>query len=140
MTHRVETKHLSADALSRRPCRSCERQEQRNLLSDSDEDTNEVTPEISVCAVTRSEAAKDTISPESGKVRDGWQLESVRQAQLDDKDIALLLVAKESNENRPARDKVSHGSGTMITILRLWDRLKSYMVYSTVDFVMTMVN
>ena len=100
VTHRVGTKHLNADALNRRLGRSCERQEQRNLLSDSDEDTNEVTPEISVRAVTRSEAAKDTISPESGIVLHGWQLESVRQAQLDDKDIALLLVAKESNENR----------------------------------------
>ena len=123
VTHRSGKKHSNADALSRRPCRSCERQEQMNSHSDSEDEFSSGDPCSHVCAITRSEKAKTFSMPGSGFVLEGWQTDSLRQAQLDDKEISLLLVSKESQEPRPAWNQVSHGSGTMKTIWRLWDRL-----------------
>lgn len=123
ITHRAGKKHSNADALSRRPCRSCERQENINSLSDSEDESDARSPEVQICAITRNEAAKNFITPDNGFVLEGWQLDSLRQAQLDDKEISLMLVTKESNEPRPAWNQVSSGSGTMKTIWRLWNRL-----------------
>ena len=41
VTHRAGRKHSNADALSRRPCKSCERQELGNEQSDDDNDKEE---------------------------------------------------------------------------------------------------
>lgn len=119
VTDRAGRKHSNADAMSRRPCRSCERQELRNLQSDSEDETTQQIPEAQICAITRSGASQNIFSPESGFILDGWQLDSIRQAQLEDRDISPILVAKESNDPKPAWDKVSHGTGTLKTIWRL---------------------
>lgn len=57
-------------------------------------------------------------------VLDGWQVDAIRQAQLDDKDISPIFVARESNNPRPDWNKVSQGSGVLKTIWRLWNRLE----------------
>lgn len=78
ITHRAGKKHSNADALSRRPCRSCERQENINSLSDSEDESDARSPEVQICAITRCEAAKNFITPDNGFVLEGWQLDSLR--------------------------------------------------------------
>lgn len=119
ITHGTSRKHSKADALSRRPCRSRELQELRNPQTESDSETSQIAPYIQICAITRSEASKNIVIPESGIVLDRWQVDSIRQAQLNDKDISPIFVAKESNESRPVWDNVSPGSGSLTTICRI---------------------
>lgn len=57
-------------------------------------------------------------------VLDGWQVDAIRQAQLDDKDISPIFVARESNNPRPDWNKVSQGYGVLKTVWRLWNRLE----------------
>lgn len=116
--------HSNADALSRRPCRSCERQELKNTEDDSDDDVDQTNLDLKVSALTHSEAKTDTIVPESAVVLDGWQVDAIRQAQLDDKDISPIFVARESINPRPDWNKVSQGSGVLKTIWRPWNRLE----------------
>lgn len=71
ITHRAGKRHSNADALSRRPCRSCERQELKNTEDDSNDDVDQTNLDLKVCAITRSETKTDTIVPESGVVLDG---------------------------------------------------------------------
>lgn len=114
ITHETSRKHSKADALSRRPC-----QELRNPQTESDSETSQITPYIQICAITRSEASKNIVTPESGIVLDRWQVDSIQQAQLNDKDISPIFVAKESNESRPAWNNVSPGSRSLTTICRI---------------------
>lgn len=72
---------VDADALSRRPCRSCECQENINSLSDCEDESGARSPEVQIRAITRSETAKNFISPDNVFVLEGWQLDSLRQAQ-----------------------------------------------------------
>ena len=96
VTHRPGKKHSNADALSKRTCRSCERQEQMNSHGDSEDEFSSDGP----CLVYVSSAAvrkvKSLPMPESGFVLEGWQTDFIRQAQLEDKEISSLLVSKES--------------------------------------------
>lgn len=49
ITHRAGKRHYNADALSRRPCRSCERQELQNTEDDSDDDVDQTNVDLKVC-------------------------------------------------------------------------------------------
>lgn len=57
-------------------------------------------------------------------VLDGWQLDAIRQEQLDDKDVSPIFVARESNNPHPDWNKVSQGYGVLKTIWRPWNRLE----------------
>jgi hypothetical protein len=54
---------------------------------------------------------------------DGWDIESLKQAQLDDPEIALLLTKKENNQERPSWSDVSTQGSRCKTLWAQWDRL-----------------
>ena len=129
--HRAGLKHTNADALSRRPCKVCERQER---LSAEAEAEIEPEPEEEPVPQTTAGADKDSIvvrdihsastSHSSQVLLDGWSTEEVRNSQLQDDDICQLVTALETGSGRPRWDQVSSGRAALKTFWRQWDKLK----------------
>ncbi|CAG2204118.1 unnamed protein product [Mytilus edulis] len=140
VTHRAGRKHSNADALSRRPCKSCERQESGNHASDDETDeiqleetdfvnqelheNEEPTPRIEIVRVcTRSQTGNQSSATPSGYCIDGWDPDSIRQCQLEDPDMSLIVTYLQEKKNKPDWDQVSKGTSFQKTIWRQWDRL-----------------
>ncbi|CAG2230871.1 unnamed protein product [Mytilus edulis] len=140
VTHRAGRKHSNADALSRRPCKSCERQESGNHTSDDETDeiqleetdfvnqelheNEEPTPRIEIVRVcTRSQTGNQSSATPSGYCIDGWDPDSIRQCQLEDPDMSLIVTYLQEKKNKPDWDQVSKGTSFQKTIWRQWDRL-----------------
>ncbi|XP_071089199.1 uncharacterized protein [Haliotis cracherodii] len=131
--HRQGRKHLNADALSRNPCKACLRQKVEQELGDSsDEEGNQMVSEDSSPqadiftefnqAVTRShmnQPSEPLVSLE------GWTLPEIRQKQLADANVGILLAAKEEGK-KPEWKEISHMSSTIKTLWRHWNRLNVY--------------
>ncbi|XP_071094783.1 protein NYNRIN-like [Haliotis cracherodii] len=131
--HRQGRKHLNADALSLNPCKACLRQEVEQELGDSsDEEGNQMvsegsSPQADIFtefnrAVTRShmnQPSEPLVSLE------GWTLPEIRQKQLADANVGILLAAKEEGK-KPEWKEISHMSSTIKTLWRHWDRLNVY--------------
>ena len=138
--HRPGKSHVTADALSRRPCKVCQRQEtlssevqglsQESTVSDEHvccltaEPAECYSPPESIRIVTRSQQAttEDQLKHNQALL-DGWQPSEIRAAQLNDNDMAIYLVAREDDSKQPAWNKVSSGSSSLKTLWRHWDRL-----------------
>lgn len=132
VVHRAGKKHSNADALSRRPCKSCENQESGNHESDNSDDDTDTTTEhdkqgngnhievVRVC--TRSQTNPRRVN--NSNILEGWDHGTIRQKQLEDADIGLLMTFKEDGGSRPAWDQVSMKSSSMKTIWRQWERLE----------------
>ena len=109
VTHRSGKKHSNADALSR--SKSCTKQESGNQESDHEDDDDDhetsyakiQTEIVRVC--TRSQSTPDKNSKNS-YVLDGWEPSTIRQKQLEDLDISLLLITKEEGKPRPAWEQI----------------------------------
>ena len=127
IVHRAGRTHSNADALSRRPCKSCERQELGNMDSeDEDDSVQNGTTEVqhgSICAITRSSLTNENAIQNTISIS-GWEQSDIRQAQMEDDDISLVFVHKECDDPRPQWDMVSQASSALKTIWRSWDRLK----------------
>ncbi|XP_076095651.1 uncharacterized protein LOC143066725 [Mytilus galloprovincialis] len=122
VTHRAGRKHSNADALSRRPCKSCERQESGNHTSDDETDeiqleetdfvnqelheNEEPTPRIEIVRVcTRSQTGNQSSATPSGYCIDGWDPDSIRQCQLEDPDMSLIVTYLQEKKNKPDWDQ-----------------------------------
>ena len=95
--HRPGKRHANADALSRRPCSQCGREEPY---------------------ADRQHVASDTIMaslPERSP-------QDLRTLQLDDPAIGLVLLTVEAHEYPPV-DVISRGGPEVRHLLQLWDRL-----------------
>ena len=104
--HRPGKSHVTADALSRRHCKVCQRQETlssevQGLSQESTESDENVccltakpaecySPPESFRIVTRSQQAtsEDQLKPNQALL-DGWQPSEIRAAQLNDNDMAF---------------------------------------------------
>jgi hypothetical protein len=133
VTHRAGRKHSNADALSRRPCKSCERQELGNEQSDDDNDkeeqelNDEANNEIEdnrremVRVCTRSQTQQII---HSGYILNRWDPSTIRQLQLEDPDLCIIFTSLENRQDKPKWDQVSNGTSALKTIWRQWDRLQ----------------
>jgi hypothetical protein len=107
VTHRAGRKHSNADALSRRPCKSCERQELGNEQSDDDNDkeeqelNDEANNEIEdnrremVRVCTRSQTQPII---HSGYILNRWDPSTIRQLQLEDPDLCTIFTSLENRQ------------------------------------------
>ncbi|MCG7877680.1 MAG: RNase H-like domain-containing protein, partial [Candidatus Thiodiazotropha endolucinida] len=132
VTHRPGQKHGNADALSRRPCQACLRQQKLNDAEDNDTCESNVSDDpklnLNVSATTRNQAqqqAKQELS-NGHCLLDGWDPTAIAQEQLDDPNIQAIFVAKRDNKPRPEWSQVSGGSASLKTLWRQWDRLEMY--------------
>ncbi|CAC5415187.1 unnamed protein product [Mytilus coruscus] len=99
VVHRPGLKHRNADALSRNPCASCSRQESVNNAHDSCNEDSEEKDYLLVRTVTRSKA--DTSLTRNQFVLLGWDVNTLRQQQLQDKIIGQLFIKFEDKETKP---------------------------------------
>ncbi|CAC5415768.1 unnamed protein product [Mytilus coruscus] len=123
VTPRAGRKHSNADAMSRRPCKSCERQESGNQTSDDETDeiqleetdlVNKELPEneeptqrieiVRVC--TRSQTENQSGATPSGYCIEEWDPDSIRQCQLEDPDMSLIVTYLGEKKNKPDWDQV----------------------------------
>ena len=129
--HRPGLKHTNADALSRRPCRVCERQER--LSTEAQQDVED-DPECSAHTGKSAEVGDDGVIVRdlnetlnwdfSQFVLEGWSAEEIHSCQTQDVDIHPLLTALESGSGRPKWDQVSSGRAALKTLWRQWDKLQ----------------
>ena len=139
--HRAGKFHVTADALSRKPCTVCQRQTDLNTENQNDEterlstddyvccttiETNELClcPAEAIRVITRSEQARSEDQLKfSQETLVAWQPAEIRVSQLNDSDIAILMVAIEDGADRPVWNKVSPGTSSLKTLWQQWDRL-----------------
>ncbi|CAC5414124.1 unnamed protein product [Mytilus coruscus] len=124
VVHRPGLKHRNADALSRNPCASCSRQESVNNAHDSCDEDSEEKEHLSVRTVTRSKA--DTSPTRNQFVLLGWDVNTLRQQQLQDKIIGQLFIKFEDKETKPEWNSLSEESTTLKTLWNMWDRFEIY--------------
>ncbi|CAG2212340.1 unnamed protein product [Mytilus edulis] len=120
--HRPGLKHRNADALSRNPCASCSRQESVNNAHDSCDEDSEEKEQLSVRTVTRSKA--DTSPTRNQFVLLGWDVNTIRQQQLQDKIIGQLFIKFEDKETKPEWNSLSDESSDLKTLWNMWDRFE----------------
>lgn len=140
VVHRPGRVHGNADALSRAPCKSCSNQENLNRVDDNDEaetcsdnETNKydsghaliaTSENINVIrAVTRDKSETQEVHSKNQFLLHGWDAFSLRQEQMSDPDIGVMLLAVEE-KIRPEWSNISSGTFALKTLWRHWDRLE----------------
>ncbi|KAK3102361.1 hypothetical protein FSP39_010822 [Pinctada imbricata] len=123
--HRPGKSHSNADALSRRPCKSCERQESINqeaiIQESAEEEKSDIQePKCDTVRVTSEEMN----TSRNQAILEGWDPMSLRQKQLEDENIQPIISAFDGTGTRPPWDKVSSCSSILKTLWRQWDRLE----------------
>jgi transposase InsO family protein len=111
--HRPGSRHSNADAMSRRPCdrkRCCGKTEAASEVID------ECTPDELHCAAVDHDSDDDQA--------DVIALDTIRQAQTYDTDIAPILNMLSGDCDQPAWDDVAHMSACSKSLWRQWGRLR----------------
>ncbi|CAG2239793.1 unnamed protein product [Mytilus edulis] len=70
-----------------------------------------------------SQTGNQSSATSSGYCIDGWDPDSIRQCQLEDPDMSLIVTYLQEKKNKPDWDQVSKGTSFQKTIWRQWDRL-----------------
>ena len=130
VVHRPGIKHSNADALSRRPCKACKRQQDNdpgnNSENESSKETEQNDTDVShVCIVTRGQ--HKTSEPSqilNTAVLQGWEPDQIRFLQLQDPYISPIMTLLDDASNKPVWSDISHLSSSTKTLWRQWDRLQ----------------
>ena len=135
--HGAGLRHSNADALSRRPCNVCKRQQKLSEEAKADLDLHDDAARVAVihtaspCKTVsdrkQSVIIRDVTNSSNRTATDvlleGWAIEEIHTAQLLDDNIGPLMRALNSSSDRPNWDQVSSGSAALKTLWREWDRL-----------------
>jgi hypothetical protein len=122
--HRAGKSHNNADALSRKPCKVCARQQELSLAND---DNNNGDQDVQKVRVTTRKGASQAINNELSEnhlLLDGWNATEIANEQLSDPEIGPLLSAKLAGVSRPNWSAISHGKAALKSLWRQWDRLE----------------
>ena len=134
VTHRPGKNHSNADALSRKPCNVCLRQQELNEAHNNavEEEPHNRVNDYVVRATTRQDLSRQSEGLVQNQViLDGWSVADVIKDQMSDPDIGPILVEKSTSNVRPSWSKISGSKAALKTLWRQWDRLevKSGMLY-----------
>ena len=135
--HRSGVKHQNADALSRRPCVDCGHCERAKRKEEGvptagaalqPTGTDGRKPQrVEVCATKAKARAQPAAAGSSGEEEawaDIWTRQELRDMQMADPDISLLVGWKESSKPRPEWPSVSQGCCAVKAYWSQWDRLE----------------
>ncbi|KAK3083689.1 hypothetical protein FSP39_001513 [Pinctada imbricata] len=111
VVHRTGRKNGNADALSRSPCKSCQRQMKNDIEQEGEDE--ELTDEH-ICATTCDKSVEGT---------ELWSVTDIRNSQLLDENIKLFLIAKEAGDLRPEWEEISSLGPEVKILWNQWDRL-----------------
>ena len=127
--HRPGRLHQNADALSRKPCNTCARQEKHSKEHEGIQNASPVPPdsadsngpaENKVFVVTRSKVS--TCKPQTSLPIEGWTSSDLCHAQIQDPNIGPIYVAVE-NHQKPSAAQISNESAYTKTLWNQFDRL-----------------
>ena len=133
VSHRPGKSHGNSDALSRIPCKVCQKQEQNNgnhaeehnpdLHTGDTGSDSKPTVEITR-AVTRGQQQKEATAQLKSYqfLLENWEPSSACERQLTDPIISPILVALET-QSRPEWKNISETTSYTKTLWRQWDRL-----------------
>lgn len=135
--HRPGTKHLNADALSRKPCAQC------GLSSSTDPGKNELSVKADVEAVTpHPENDGDTeklprisdVDHVPNSATDSmtihtWSKEHHRKEQLKDRELKMFIEILESGRTRPSWEEISSEDAA---VKFLWSRMEQLRIQENV--------
>jgi len=138
VVHRAGRSHSNADALSRRPCKSCKHQQELQLTFETENEDQEVAALLEeVRAVTRGQAVNKQSSELTNNqvLLDGWDPVEIGTSQDGDPGIGRIKVALESDQPRPNWSDISAEMSELKTLWRQWDRLeiRAGMMYRKFD-------
>jgi hypothetical protein len=122
ITHRTGRQHGNADALSRKPCKACSRQQDKNTeLEAKDKEESVISMDIAqLCqtrAITRSQGTSYTEYPVQNQlILKGWKLSEIKKPQLNDRNLSFINLCIEKGLDKPDWNQVS-GENTIVEIL-----------------------
>lgn len=124
-THRPGKRHINADALSRRPCTQCGRQDEPTVIGSKSNGEDQETRIELVRIVTRGQQKENSTEfrPRQGWL-DGWESLQITAAQVADPDLAPLIKPLQNGRERPTWQEISAYSCRLKALWRQWNRLK----------------
>ena len=150
--HRAGKSHVTADALSRKPCKACQRQEALNAVDCPSEEHvcwTSIEPPDSHSSLQEQEVIRVTTRGEQlraeqqlkvgQEILKGWAPSDIRASQLNDSDLALLLQAIEAGTDRPSWNNISSGASALKTLWRHWDRYREFTIDENSETVLQLV-
>ena len=122
ITHRTGRQHGSADALSRKPCKACSRQQDKNTkLEAKDKEDFVISMDTAqLCqtrAITHSQGTSNTEYPVQNQlILKGCELSEIKKAQLNDRNLSFINLCIEKGLDKPDWNQVS-GENTIVKTL-----------------------
>ena len=146
VTHRAGRSHMNADAMSRRPCRQCGREEPLEIVADAtevqqstdmlwqaDEPDGEEPPQEELeesaqeesphCAVVTRGQKQGSQEKQPHIWLEGWDQVEVRDSQLRDMEIGFIMNAVDGDAKKPDWSDVCDKSQAVKTLWGQWKRL-----------------
>ena len=128
VTHRAGRSHGNADALSRLPCSSCQHQQCLNQEVIREERDDMGVEDMKIRVTTRQQAGQcaptdESFFPNQGWLH-GWEVEKIRQSQLEDTVTGPFLQDKEDGLNKPAWADISERCADYKALWSQWDHVE----------------
>ena len=124
--HRCGKSHTNADALSRKPCKSCKRQQE--LQEEHEHSNNQAEEDMSeqeIRAITRSHALKQSSQLKANQyLLIGWDPVEIGTCQTNDVNIGSIKLDRQEGRDKPCWNQISAGTSSLKTLWRQWDRLE----------------
>lgn len=119
IAHRAGHSHRNADALSRRPCRQCGRDDESDTVPAKSSDKEKY------CAVVTRQKKKQGQNQQiqTGCWLEGWDETELRDSQLRDHEIGLIMRVIDTGGERPVWAAIAGESSAVQTLWGQWKRL-----------------
>ena len=130
ITHRPGRQHGNADALSRKPCKACSRQQDKNTELEAKDNKESVIrmDNAQLCqtrTITRSQGTSNTEYPVQNQLMlKGWELSEIKETQSNDQNLSFIHLCIEKGLDKPDWNQVSGENTIVKTLWNQYARLK----------------
>ena len=127
LIHRAGRSHSNADTLSRHPCHQCGRHELINPASEGRDglagESKDTVDNLCTAVTRHQEKQASQKEPQRAIWLEGWEALEIRDSQLRDANIKLVMEAIDRGQNKPEWTSVSGESQELKTLWGQWNRL-----------------